>query len=141
MRGLSILKIGVPAAALTASMWFAAPQAFAAGANINMMPTMRLDAQTLMATGTASCVGGGQAGVSVNGTISHRLVNPNMNPINLQMTNPVLVSCDGNPHAWSAVLGGGGRNLMMNGLGTADARLTQHGQVLANTGAMQVQVQ
>ena len=140
MRGLSIMKIGLPVAALTASMWFAAPQALAAGANINMLPTMRLGSETLMAQGMATCTGGGQAGVNVNGTISHRLANPNMNPINLQMTNPVMVNCDGSPHTWSAVLGGGGRNVAMNGLGMANAQLTQNGRVVAHTGNMQVQV-
>lgn len=140
MRGLSIMKIGVPVAALTASMWLAAPQALAAGAHINMLPTMRVGAETLMAQGTATCTGGGQAGVNINGTISHRAMNPNMNPINLHMTNPVMVACDGSPHAWSAVLGGGGRNVAMNGLGTATAQLTQHGKVVAHTGNMQVQV-
>ncbi|MFI9510883.1 hypothetical protein [Nocardia sp. NPDC052566] len=131
-------KALLSAAAVATGVLLSAPAASADAAIINLEPTMRMDADTLLARGTAACSGGGQATVTVGGMISHRLPSPNMNPIALQMTTPVTVACDGKVHPWSAALGGSGRTLVVRGLGIADAQLTQGATVLADTGEVQI---
>ncbi|MFX0578077.1 hypothetical protein [Nocardia nepalensis] len=91
--------------------------------------------------GSATCNGGGTAGVDVvDGSLEQMFQGGVGGPIALQLDGPVLVDCDGAAHAWSGNLIAPGRALPNESGGTVTVTLTQDQTVIATTGPQPVHI-
>ncbi|MET9490466.1 hypothetical protein [Nocardia sp. NPDC006630] len=108
-------------------------------ASISVDRQMSYNVTTLTINGSATCAGGGTAGVTiVNGSLEQMFQGGIGGPIAVQLDGSVLVTCDGAPHTWSGRLVAPGRALPTDSGGTVTANLSQGSTVIASTGAQGV---
>ncbi|WP_327146231.1 hypothetical protein [Nocardia sp. NBC_01327] len=110
-------------------------------ASISVDRQMSYNVTTLTINGSATCAGGGTAGVNIaNGSLEQMFQGGIGGPIAVQLDGSVLVTCDGAPHNWSGRLIAPGRALPTDSGGTVTANLSQGSTVIATTGAQGVYI-
>ncbi len=112
-----------------------------APASISVQPTLTYNVTTLTIAGSATCGGGGQAGVTVvNGELDQMFPGGMGGPIAIQLNGPVLVDCDGALHAWTGQLVAPGRALPNDSGGMVTVTLGQGPTVIATTGSRPIHI-
>ncbi|WP_067533958.1 hypothetical protein [Nocardia crassostreae] len=138
------IPVELPLFALTAAAcatFLAAPAGAQTSATITLDRIMPYRVTTLGVSGTATCSGGGVAGVAiVNGSLEQMFEGGIGGPIAVQLDGPVMVDCDGTAHQWSGNLVAPGRVLPNSSGGTLTADLKQGSTVIASTGARGVYI-
>ncbi|MEV5834707.1 hypothetical protein [Nocardia sp. NPDC052112] len=109
--------------------------------SISVEPELGYNVTTLTINGSATCNGGGTAGVDVvDGSLDQMVQGDLAGPITVQLDGPVLVDCDGTAHTWSGNLTAPGRALPNESAGTVTVTLAQGQTVIATTGPQSVRV-
>lgn len=122
-------------AAAAAAVVAAAPAGADASASVTVETQLAYRVSTLTINGTATCQGGGTAGVTVvDGTLDQMFQGGIGGPIAIQLDGPVLVSCDGTLQHWSGNLVAPGRVLPNSSGGQLTVTLSQGQTTLATTG-------
>ncbi|WP_460720440.1 hypothetical protein [Nocardia heshunensis] len=113
----------------------AAGPAGADTASITVETQLVYKVTTLTINGTATCEGGGSAGVTVvDGTLDQMFQGGIGGPIAIQLDAPVYVTCDGTLQHWSGNLTAPGRVLPNSSGGQLTVTLSQGQTTLATTG-------
>lgn len=131
------IRIPLPAlaAAAVSTAIVAGPALAQAPASITVDTQLGYQVTTLTITGTATCAGGGTAGVTVVGGSLEQMFQGGIGgPIAIQLDGPVLVDCDGTTRRWSGNLIAPGRALPNNSGGMLTVTLSQGANVIATTG-------
>lgn len=109
-------------------------------ASISVATELAYNITTLTVTGSATCDGGGTAGVDVDGSLEQMFPGGVGGPMAIRLDGPVLVDCDGNPHTWSGRLIAPGRALPANSGGSITVTLNQGPTEIATTGPRPVRI-
>ncbi|WP_225729747.1 MULTISPECIES: hypothetical protein [unclassified Nocardia] len=110
-------------------------------ASISVAPELVYNVTTLTVSGSATCGGGGTAGVDVvDGTLEQMFRGGIGGPIAIRLDGAVMVDCDGAPHDWSGHLIAPGRALPNESGGMLTANLGQGTTVIASTGSQPVHI-
>ncbi|KAF9915861.1 hypothetical protein FBU30_001710 [Linnemannia zychae] len=110
-------------------------------ASVTVDPTLIYNITTLIISGNAICYGGGKAGVTVvDGSLEQMFRGGVGGPMAVQLDGPVLIDCDGEPHAWSGHLIAPGRALPNESGGMVTVTLSQGPNVIASTGPQPVHI-
>lgn len=126
-------------AALTVSVLTGTAAAQSASVTVDRQLPYRTT--TLTISGTATCAGGGTAGIDVaNGSLEQMFQGGVGGPIAIRLDSAVLVNCDGTTQHWSGNLYAPGRLLPTDSGGTVTVNLTQGSTVIASTGATGVYI-
>ncbi|WP_067723223.1 hypothetical protein [Nocardia yamanashiensis] len=126
--------------ALTAAL-ATAPAAAQSAASVTVDRQLPYRTTTLTISGTATCSGGGTAGIDVtNGSLEQMFQGGVGGPIAIRLDSAVLVDCDDTTQHWSGNLYAPGRLLPTNSGGTVTVNLTQGSTVIATTGAQGVYI-
>lgn len=139
----SSLRSPLTVLAAAAACWgiIAATASAQAPASITVEPELTYNVTTLTIRGTATCHGGGTAGVDVvDGSLEQMLRGGGGGPIAVQLDGPVLVDCDSTQHTWSGDLIAPGRVLPDESGGMVTVTLTQGSTVIATTGSQPVRI-
>ncbi|WP_433685085.1 hypothetical protein [Nocardia sp. CA-119907] len=120
---------------------FAATAAAQPASSITVQPELGYNVTALTINGSATCDGGGTAGVDVVDASLEQMFQGDMGgPIAVQLDGPVMVDCDGAAHAWSGNLTAPGRALPNESGGTVTVTLSQGQTVIATTGPQSVRI-
>jgi hypothetical protein len=120
---------------------FAATAAAQPPASITVQPELTYNVTTLTINGSATCAGGGSAGVNVvNGSLYQMFQGGIGGPIAMQLSGPVLVACDGAPHIWQGHLVAPGRALPNDSGGMVTVTLAEGANTIATTGSQPVHI-
>lgn len=103
-------------------------------ASISVQTELVYKVSTLTINGTATCAGGGTAGVDVRDGSLEQMFQGGIGGMAIQLDGPVTVDCDGAAHNWSGNLIAPGRILPNNSGGQVTVNLTQGQTILATTG-------
>lgn len=104
-------------------------------ASVTVERELSYQVTTLTISGTATCSGGGTAGVNVvDGSLEQMFSGGIGGPIAIRLDGSVVVNCDGAPQSWSGNLIAPGRVLPNNSGGTVTVTLNQGSDVIASTG-------
>ncbi|MFE3189413.1 hypothetical protein ACFXHA_10420 [Nocardia sp. NPDC059240] len=104
-------------------------------ASVTVETQLAYQVTTLTINGTATCQGGGTAGVTVvDGSLDQMFEGGIGGPIAIQLDGPVLVNCDGSLQHWSGNLVAPGRVLPNSSGGQLTVNLSQGQTTLATTG-------
>ncbi|MFC9998795.1 hypothetical protein [Nocardia sp. NPDC127526] len=132
------LRFRIPvlaAVAAAAAAVLAAPAGAQESASVSVDRTMPYRVTTLGVSGTATCTGGGTAGIDiVDGSLEQMFEGGIGGPIAVVLDGAVLVDCDGAAHQWSGNLVAPGRALPNSSGGTLTVNLKQGSTVIATTG-------
>ncbi|MFI9503531.1 hypothetical protein [Nocardia sp. NPDC052566] len=119
----------------------AAPVSAQTPASITVGPTLKYEVATLGIGGSATCDGGGTAGVNVlNGSLEQMFEGGIGGPMAIQLDGPVLVDCDGSAHPWSGNIIAPGRVLPNSSGGSVTVTLTQGSSTIATTGPQPIHI-
>ncbi|MEV6773816.1 hypothetical protein AB0N05_34790 [Nocardia sp. NPDC051030] len=128
-------------AAACCSVILAAPAFAKSAASIAVDSTVVYNVSTLTVSGSATCDGGGTAGVNItNGSLEQMFQGGVGGPIAIQLDGAVLVDCDGSAHTWSGNLVAPGRILPTDSGGSLTATLSQGSTVIATTGSRPIHI-
>ncbi|WP_328399854.1 hypothetical protein [Nocardia sp. NBC_00403] len=109
--------------------------------SITVEPELGYNTTTLTISGSATCAGGGTAGVNVvDGSLEQMFQGGAGGPIAVQLDGPILVECDATAHNWSGNLVAPGRALPNESGGTVTVTLAQGTDVIASTGPQPVHI-
>ncbi|MFI1913712.1 hypothetical protein [Nocardia sp. NPDC020380] len=112
-----------------------------APASISVDSALTYNVTTLAIDGTASCTGGGTAGVTVvNASLAQMFQGGVGGPIAIQLNGPVMVNCDGTQQSWTGQLVAPGRALPNDSGGTLTVTLAQGSNTIATTGPQSVHI-
>lgn len=130
----SLPRIAIVAAATSAFVAAGLASADPA-ASVAVDTQLAYKVSTLTITGTATCEGGGTAGVTVvDGSLDQMFQGGIGGPIAIQLDGPVMVNCDGALQHWSGNLIAPGRVLPSSSGGQLTVNLSQGSTTLATTG-------
>ncbi|MET8877116.1 hypothetical protein, partial [Nocardia sp. NPDC004604] len=109
--------------------------------SITVEPELGYNVSALTINGSATCDGGGTAGVDVvDGSLEQMMQGDLGGPIAVQLDGPVMVDCDSTAHTWSGNLVAPGRTLPNESGGTVTVTLSQGQTVIASTGPQSVRI-
>lgn len=110
-------------------------------ASISVEPQLSYKITTLTIGGSATCSGGGTAGVNVvDGSLEQMFSGGIGGPMTIKLDGPVLVDCDGSAHTWTGNLIAPGRALPNDSGGMVTVTLSQGSSVIASTGSRPVYI-
>lgn len=136
LRSLSVLTAAAGCCGILAATAAAQPPA-----SVTVEPKLTYNMTTLTIKGSATCDGGGTAGVNVvNGSLEQMFPGGVGGPIAIQLDGPVLVDCDGTPRPWSGNLIAPGRALPNQSGGMLTVNLSQGPAVISSTGEQPIHI-